>query len=125
MNQAKDCILAIFLVLVFPLILEEVALVFLLTALTVVINVKAKPEANLKRRFNLSLMHPRFNKQTNKYTIKIEFKLLFETKMTKVYSKILLMKSSGSNFIFLLVFYLIMWVIKAPKNFGKIAILKI
>ena len=47
---------AIFLVLVFPLILEEVALVFLLTALTVDINVKAKPEANLKRRFNLSLM---------------------------------------------------------------------
>ena len=108
MNRAKDYILAIFLDLVFPLILEEVALVFLLTALTVVINVKAKPEANLKRRFNLSLMHPRFNKQTNKYTIKIEFKLLFETKMTKVYSKILLMKSSGSNFIFPPLFYLIM-----------------
>ena len=46
-------------------------------------------------------------------------KLLFETKMTKVYSKILLMKSSRSNFIFLPVFYLIMWVMKAPKNFVK------
>ena len=45
--------------------------------------------------------------------------------MTKVYSKILLMKSSGSNFIFLPVFYLIMWVMKSSKNFGKIVILKI
>ena len=51
--------------------------------------------------------------------------LLYETKMTKVYSKILLMKCSGNNFIFLPVFYLIMWVMKAPKNFGKITILKI
>ena len=56
---------------------------------------------------------------------KTRYKLLFETKMTKVYSKNLLMKSSGSNFIFLPVFYLIMWVMKAPKNFGKITILKI
>jgi hypothetical protein len=54
-----------------------------------------------------------------------ECKLLFEMKMKKVYSKTLLMFSSGSNFIFLLVFYLIMWVMKAPKNFGKITILKI
>ena len=45
--------------------------------------------------------------------------------MTKVFSKILLMKSSGSNFIFLPAFYLINWVMKAPKNFGKITILKI
>ena len=45
--------------------------------------------------------------------------------MTKVFSKILLMKSSGSNFIFLPVFYLIMWVMKALKNFGKLTILKI
>ena len=52
-------------------------------------------------------------------------KLLFKTKMTKVFSKILLMKSSGSNFIFLPAFYLINWVMKAPKNFGKITILKI
>ena len=52
-------------------------------------------------------------------------KLLFETKMTKVYSKILLMKSSGINFIFLPAFYLINWVMKVPKNFGKITILKI
>ena len=52
-------------------------------------------------------------------------KLLFKTKMTKVFLTILLMKSSGSNFIFLIVFYLIIWVMKAPKNFGKITILKI
>ena len=35
------------------------------------------------------------------------------------------MKSSESNFIFLPVFYLIMWVMKASKNFGKTTILKI
>ena len=52
-------------------------------------------------------------------------KLLFKTKMTKVFSKILLMKSSGRNFIFLPAFYLINWVMKAPKNFGKMTILKI
>ena len=50
---------------------------------------------------------------------------LLETKSTKVYSKMLLMKSSENNFIFLPVFYLIMWPMKAPKNFGKIDILKI
>ena len=32
------------------------------------------------------------------------------------------MKNSGNNFIFSLVFYLVMWVMKASKNFGKIAI---
>ena len=52
-------------------------------------------------------------------------KLLFKTKVTKVYSKILFMKSSESNFIFLPAFYLINWVMKALKNFGKITILKI
>ena len=46
-------------------------------------------------------------------------------KMTKVYSKILLMKSSRNNFVFLPAFYLIMWLMKASKNFGKITILKI
>ena len=35
------------------------------------------------------------------------------------------MESSKNNFIFLLVFYLIMCFMKAQKNFGKIAILKI
>ena len=44
---------------------------------------------------------------------------------TKVSHKILLMKSSGNHFIFLPVFYLIRWVMKASKFFGKIAILKI
>ena len=46
-------------------------------------------------------------------------------KMTKVYSKNLLMKSSRNNFIFLPVFYLIMCLMKASRNFEKIAILKI
>ena len=35
------------------------------------------------------------------------------------------MKSSKNNLIFVPVLYLIMWVMKAPKSFGKIAILKI
>ena len=52
-------------------------------------------------------------------------KLRSEMNRTKVSHKTLLMKSSGNHFIFLLVFYLIMWVMKASKNFGKIAILKI
>ena len=51
--------------------------------------------------------------------------LKFEMKMTKIYLKILLMKSSRNNFIFLPVFYLIMCLMKAPKNFEKIVILKI
>ena len=34
------------------------------------------------------------------------------------------MKSSKKNFIFLLVFYLVMCLMKAPKNYEKIAILK-
>ena len=51
-------------------------------------------------------------------------KLYFETKSTKLYSKMLLVKSSENNFVFLPVFYLIMWLMKALKNFGKIAILK-
>ena len=46
-------------------------------------------------------------------------------KMTKVYSKILLMKSSRNNFLFSPVFYLIMCLIEAPKNLAKVAILKI
>ena len=52
-------------------------------------------------------------------------KLCFETKSTKLFSKMLLVKSSDDNFIFLPVLYLIMWLMKASKNFGKIAILKI
>ena len=42
-----------------------------------------------------------------------------------LYSKIVLVKCSGNNFIFLLEFYLIMCFMKAQKNFGKITILKI
>ena len=52
-------------------------------------------------------------------------RLCFETKSTKLYSKMLLVKSSENNFVFLPVFYLIMWLIKASKNFGKMSVLKI
>ena len=52
-------------------------------------------------------------------------KLCFKTKMTRVYSKYLSMKSSKDDFIFIIVFNLIMCLMKAPKTFGKIAILKI
>ena len=52
-------------------------------------------------------------------------KVCFETKITKLYSKMILVKRSENNFVFLPVFYLIMWLMKASKNFGKIAILKI
>jgi hypothetical protein len=44
---------------------------------------------------------------------------------TKVFSKIVLVKSSKNNFIFLPVYYLIMCLMKDPKNFEKIAILKL
>ena len=52
-------------------------------------------------------------------------KLRLETKETNVSPKNLLVKSSGNNFIFLPVFNLIICVMKASNNFGKIAILKI
>ena len=42
-----------------------------------------------------------------------------------LYSKIVLVKCSGNNFIFLPVFYLNMCFMKEQKNFGKITILKI
>ena len=47
-----------------------------------------------------------------------------DMKMTKVFSKISLVKSSKNNFIFLSVFYLIICLMKAPKSFGKRGILK-
>ena len=46
-------------------------------------------------------------------------------KYTNLNSIFCLMKSSKIDFIFLLAFYLIMWLMKSPKNFEKIAILKI
>ena len=52
-------------------------------------------------------------------------KLWSEMNQTKVFSKIILVKSSRSNFIFLPVFYLIMCLMKDPNFFEKIAILKI
>ena len=50
---------------------------------------------------------------------RLRFKDLSETKSTKVFSKVLLVKSSKNGFIFLPVFYLIMWFMKAQKNFEK------
>ena len=44
--------------------------------------------------------------------------------MTKVFSKISLVKSSKNNFGFLSVFYLNICFMKAPKSFGKRGILK-
>ena len=46
-------------------------------------------------------------------------------KQTKVCSDFLFIKTSKNNFIFLPVFYLVMYLMKAQKNFGKKAILKI
>ena len=43
---------------------------------------------------------------------------------TKVSQEFLLVKNSENDFIFLPAFYLIMCLMKAPKNFEKIAILK-
>ena len=53
------------------------------------------------------------------------YKAWFEKKRTKLYSKVLLVKSLGNNFILLPVIYLFMWIMKASKNFGKISIKKI
>ena len=50
-------------------------------------------------------------------------KLRLEMKETKVSPKILLVKSSENNFIFLAVFNLIICVTKASKNFRKIAMM--
>ena len=61
------------------------------------------------------------------FNTKVELgtKLCFETKSTKLYSKMLLVKSPANKFVFSPAFYLIMCFMKAPKNFGKRAILKI
>ena len=45
-------------------------------------------------------------------------------KMTKVLSKISLVKSSKNNSIFLSAFYLIICLMKAPKNFEKFSLLR-
>ena len=47
-------------------------------------------------------------------------------KNRKKYIKIFLfIKSSRNNFIFLPVFYVVMFLMKSQKNFGKVAFLKI
>ena len=43
---------------------------------------------------------------------------------TKLASEFLLVKSSENNFISLPAYYLIIWLMKAKKNFAKLAILK-
>ena len=52
-------------------------------------------------------------------------RLWFEINQTKVLSIFSLVESSKKYFIFLPAFYPIMCLMKSPKNFGKIAILKI
>ena len=49
----------------------------------------------------------------------------FTYKCHKSNIKNLLMKSSDIVFIFLLAFYLVIWLMKSPKNFEKMSILKI
>ena len=51
--------------------------------------------------------------------------LCLTSKETKVFSKNLLVKSSGNNFIFLPAFYLIKWLMTSPFFFLNIAILNI
>ena len=46
-------------------------------------------------------------------------------KKVTIYSPIFYLVKSSENFFFLPAFYLIMWLMKDPKNFEKIAILKI
>ena len=58
------------------------------------------------------------------FFIAMSTNLWFEMKSTKLCSKMLLVNSSENNSIFLPAFYLIMCLMKASKNFEKIAILK-
>ena len=78
----------------------------------------------LVRKHNVSKLSHKKGSTTSNFLPHCD-KLCFETKMTKVSSKNLLRKNAKNIFIFLPVFYLIMCLMKAPKNFGKIAILKI
>ena len=73
---------------------------------------------------NIDFFYEIFLRLKPKLYKKFQYKDWSEMKMTKVFSKISLVKSSKNNFIFLPVFYLIMCLMKAQKNFGKIAILK-
>ena len=62
--------------------------------------------------------------QKKKEKAKFESIVCSHSKVTKVYSKISLMKSSENDFIFSSAFYLIMCLMKAKKNFQKIVISK-
>ena len=55
----------------------------------------------------------------------IMYRLLFEMNQTKIISIFSLMKSSKKFFIFLPAFYLIMCLMKSPKNFEKTVISKV
>ena len=57
--------------------------------------------------------------------LKALHRLLFEMNQTKVLSIFPLVKSSKKHLIFLPAFYLIICLMKSPRNFEKIAILKI
>ena len=85
-------------------------------------------KAHLSQRHYRVAFRPLNTNEWNHYFFEISdkiHKLCFATKSTKLYSKMILVKSSESNFVFLSVFHLVMWLMKTSKNFGKITILKI
>ena len=69
----------------------------------------------------LHLEHHRLFSRPDKcfYSIYFEYKPCFETKSKKVYSNMLLVKSSENNFGYLPAFVLIIYFMKAPNIFGK------
>ena len=81
---------------------------------------------NSQKSFNVDLMNGLQKYTKNKKKSRWLFELNSDWKwIWHKYLQIFLTKDSGNNFIFLSAFYLIMWVMKPSKNFGKIAILKI
>ena len=75
--------------------------------------------------FYANFINTIFQNIPNPHLTHVSTKLCFETKSTKLYTKMLLVKRSENNFVFSPVFYLIMWLMKASKSFGKMTILKI
>ena len=74
---------------------------------------------------NIDFFYEIFLRLKPKLYKKFQYKDWSEMKMTKVFSKISLIKSSKNNFIFLPAFYLIIWLMTSSNNFEKTSILKI
>jgi hypothetical protein len=77
-------------------------------------------------------MSPYFNDKLSLFLTEVSFETSEENQLSytlslfkKVISKNLLVKSSENNLIFSAAFYLIMCLMKTPKSFEKIVILKI